>query len=263
MRTGPLFAAFLVLGLTACGEAAPPSSDPGPVGGIGGERAILSVRGFGEIELEFFEKEAPRTVAHFKKLAREGFYDGTTFHRVVPGFVIQGGDPNSRDRDPRNDGLGGPGYTIEDEFWNVPQDRGIVSMARTAVPDSAGSQFFIVLERQPHLDGHYTAFARVVRGMDVVDRIAAVPRDQFGRYGPRDRPLEDVVIERIEIVPEGEASGASTGEPTGDGTPASNPVTREEEGAGAAPAGAGPRPGAAGGATGAPAEAPSTGSTSP
>ncbi len=159
----------------------------------------LHIRDRGVIRIELLAHEAPQTVASFLRLAGEGFYTGTTFHRVIPGFMIQGGDPNTRNRDPRDDGQGGPGYTLPDEFNDVPHRRGVVSMANTGQANSAGSQFFILVADRPDFDGRYTAFGRVLAGMNVVDAIAQVERDQYGRYGPYDRPLEDVVIEKIEL----------------------------------------------------------------
>ena len=193
-----LIPAILMVAAVGCGgedgDATPPgSSGPaydGPM--VDPEVAVIVVEGMGEMVVELLPGKAPKTVENFKKLAREGFYDGTTFHRVVPGFMIQGGDPNSKDRDPRNDGRGGPGYKIVGEFSDVKHVRGILSMARSASPDSAGSQFFIVVDDTPHLDGKYSAFGRVISGIEVADQIIAVPRDKFGRHGPRDRPLEDV-----------------------------------------------------------------------
>jgi len=173
--------------------------------------AVLEVADLGEIRIELIPEQAPKTVAHFEKLARQGFYDGTTFHRVVPGFMIQGGDPNTRDRDPRNDGQGGPGYTLADEPSTLPQRRGVVSMANRGHPHTAGSQYFILVADAPRLDGHYTAFGRVVEGMELVDRISKVPRDLYGRYGPRDRPLADVVVKRIRIEPAPSQAGAAPG----------------------------------------------------
>jgi peptidyl-prolyl cis-trans isomerase B (cyclophilin B) len=148
---------------------------------------------FGKIYLEFLPDVAPKTVANFKKLASSGFYDGTTFHRVIPRFVIQGGDPNSKDDDRANDGQGGPGWAIPAEFNNTEHARGVVSMARSNEPDSAGSQFFICLERLPHLDQKYTAFAKVIRGMDVVDKIAAVSRDR------QDNPIDKIEM-RVRLI---------------------------------------------------------------
>jgi len=118
----------------------------------------------GEIVFKFYPEDAPNTVANFIKLARQGFYDGLTFHRVVPGFVVQGGDP-------KGDGTGGPGYTIKAEFNTRSHITGTVAMARGKDPDSAGSQFYICLARAPHLDGHYTVFGQVTKGMDVVQAL--------------------------------------------------------------------------------------------
>jgi len=171
--------------------------------------ATLRVRDFGEIRIELLAHVAAQTVANFEKLAGEGFYDGTSFHRVIPGFMIQGGDPNTRDRDPRNDGMGGPGYTIPDEFGGAPHVRGALSMANTGRPESGGSQFFLLVADAPHLDGKHSVFGRVVEGMDVVDRIVAVERDEYGRWGPPDRPRADVVVESIRI----EAPAAAQSDP--------------------------------------------------
>jgi len=133
---------------------------------------------FGNIELKLFPEVAPNHVDNFLKLAREGFYDKTTFHRVIPGFMIQGGDPNTKSDDRSNHGMGGPGYTIDAEFNDTSHKRGILSMARSANPNSAGSQFFICVADAPHLDRQYTAFGEVVSGRDVVDRIVSQPRDR-------------------------------------------------------------------------------------
>jgi cyclophilin family peptidyl-prolyl cis-trans isomerase len=187
--------------------------------------AVISVEGFGEMRLELIPEVAPRTVENFIKLAEQKFYDGTTFHRVIPEFMIQGGDPNSRNRDPRDDGRGGPGYTIEDEFSQVSHVRGMVSMANTGRPGTGGSQFFIVVKDKPHLDGGYSLFGRVLEGMEVADRIAAVERDLYGRHGPTDRPLENVVVASIRI------EGA---EPAGNPAPrpaAEAPASEWDEGA--------------------------------
>ena len=148
----------------------------------------------GNIELEFLADKAPGHAKNFKDLAKKGFYDGTTFHRVIPGFMIQGGDPNSKSKDKSNHGMGGPGYSIKAEFNNTPHDRGIVSMARSQDPDSAGSQFFVVVKDSHFLDNQYTAFGRVVKGMDVVDKIVNVSRDS------RDNPDERVEMKSVKIV---------------------------------------------------------------
>lgn len=144
----------------------------------------------GTFKFELFPEKAPITVENFIKLAEEGFYDGLTFHRVVPGFVIQGGDP-------RGDGTGGPGYTIKGEFNpELKHDAaGVVAMARRGNdPDSAGSQFYITLAPAPHLDGQYAIFGRVIEGLDVVMKIGQVPTDT------RSRPLEPVIMKRVTIV---------------------------------------------------------------
>ena len=140
----------------------------------------------GPIELELHAEDAPKTVENFVKLSREGFYEGVIFHRVIPDFMIQGGDPTGT-------GTGGPGYQFEDEFNEHPVERGALAMAN-AGPNTNGSQFFIVTtEAAPWLDGKHTVFGRVTSGMDVVDRISQVDRDA------NDRPREPVTIERVEL----------------------------------------------------------------
>ena len=148
----------------------------------------------GNIELEFLEDKAPGHTKNFKDLANKGYYDGTTFHRVIPGFMIQGGDSNSKSEDRSMHGTGGPGYSIKAEFNDTPHDRGILSMARSQDPDSAGSQFFIVVKDSHFLDNQYTAFGKVTTGMDVVDKIVSVPRD------PKDNPDERVEMKSVKIV---------------------------------------------------------------
>jgi peptidyl-prolyl cis-trans isomerase B (cyclophilin B) len=140
----------------------------------------------GPIELELFEGEAPKTVENFRKLASDGFYDGVIFHRVIPDFMIQGGDPDGT-------GSGGPGYMFEDEFNDHPVVRGALAMANSG-PNTNGSQFFIVTaDACPWLDGKHTVFGQVTNGMDVVDTISQVNTNSA------DRPDEDVVIERIDL----------------------------------------------------------------
>jgi peptidyl-prolyl cis-trans isomerase B (cyclophilin B) len=149
-------------------------------------RAVIETR-FGEIELELLTEKAPGHVKNFLDLARKGFYDGTTFHRVIPGFMIQGGCPNTKDAGGAKSrhGTGGPGYTIKAEFNETTHRRGVVSMARAQDPDSAGSQFFICVADSTFLDRQYSAFGRVVRGMEVADAIVGAPRD--GRDNPDER----------------------------------------------------------------------------
>src|ERR687883_2093111 len=131
---------------------------------------------FGNILLEFYTKDSPNTVQNFKELSKRGFYDGLIFHRIVPGFIIQGGDPNTKDNTNRSKwGTGGPGWNIKAEFNKKKHSRGVLSMARSQDPDSAGSQFFIVLKDSSFLDGQYTVFGKVISGMDdVVDKIASL-----------------------------------------------------------------------------------------
>jgi len=150
------------------------------------ETAVIDTK-FGEIEIEFLSDKAPGHVKNFLDLAKKGFYDGTTFHRVIPGFMIQGGCPNTKDASKGKGahGTGGPGYNVNAEFNDTSHKRGIVSMARAQDPNSAGSQFFIVVADSTFLDKQYTAFGKVVRGIEVADKIVASPRD--GRDNPNDR----------------------------------------------------------------------------
>ena len=142
----------------------------------------------GEFEIELFEDKTPITTKNFIDLAQEGFYDGVIFHRIIDGFMIQGGDPTGTD-------MGGPGYTIEDEFTPelTHESEGILSMANTGRPHTGGSQFFITLAATPWLDGHHTVFGKVIKGMEVVREIGHV------KTGPQDRPVHDVVINKITI----------------------------------------------------------------
>ncbi len=148
---------------------------------------------FGNIILELSPNIAPETVRNFTNLAKSNFYDGTLFHRVIPGFMIQGGDPNTKKPDKSKWGMGGPGYTIKAEFNSKSHLRGIVSMARATDPNSAGSQFFIVTTDSTFLDKQYTVFAEVTKGMDVADKIVNLPRDK------NDRPNQEAKILRVTI----------------------------------------------------------------
>ena len=132
---------------------------------------------FGNIKFNLVSDIAPETVRNFSQLAKSGFYNGTLFHRIIPGFMIQGGDPNTKNPDKSTWGQGGPGYNLKAEFNSRSHLRGIVSMARTNDPDSAGSQFFIVTSDSTFLDRQYTVFGEVVEGMEVVDKIVNLPRD--------------------------------------------------------------------------------------
>ena len=150
----------------------------------------------GTMVLEFYPDLAPGHVENFKKLAKKGFYDGTCFHRVIKGFMIQGGDPNTKDESAKNSwGQGGPGYTIKAEFNAKHHARGILSMARTSDPNSAGSQFFICHGDAGFLDGQYTVFGKLIKGDDVLEKIGTAATE-----GP-DRPVKRVTVESVKIVP--------------------------------------------------------------
>jgi peptidyl-prolyl cis-trans isomerase B (cyclophilin B) len=140
----------------------------------------------GTMVAELYPKIAPQTVNSFVFLAKEGFYDGIIFHRVIPGFMIQGGDPTGT-------GTGGPGYSLKAEFNETKHEKGILSMARSQSPDSAGSQFFVMHDRAEHLDGKYTAFGKVTQGLEVIDKIVNAPKDG------NDRPANPVKIKSIKI----------------------------------------------------------------
>ena len=153
---------------------------------------VIEMEDGGVMKGEIYEDIAPETAANFEKLANEGFYDGLIFHRVIPGFMIQGGCPNGN-------GMGGPGYTIKGEFTangfknDLRHERGVLSMARAMDPDSAGSQFFIMTSTSPHLDGQYAAFGKVTEGMEVADKIVNSRRDM------RDKPLVDQKMKSIRV----------------------------------------------------------------
>lgn len=156
------------------------------------KKVIIEMENGGVMKGELYEDIAPITVENFEKLAKEGFYDGLTFHRVIPGFMIQGGCPNGN-------GTGGPGYTIKGEFTmngfenNLKHTTGVLSMARTMIPDSAGSQFFIMVADAPHLDGQYASFGKITEGMEVAQEIVNVKRDRM------DCPIEPVRIKTIVV----------------------------------------------------------------
>jgi len=164
--------------------------------------AVIETK-FGKIVLEFFQADAPKTSANFAKLAKEGFYDGTTFHRVIPGFMIQGGDPLSKTADRSRHGTGGPGYTVPAEI-KQKHARGTVATARLGDQvnprkESSGSQFFINVNDNSFLNGEYTVFGKVIKGMEVCDQIVAVPRDS------RDNPLDKVEMTRVYLSTRAEA----------------------------------------------------------
>jgi cyclophilin family peptidyl-prolyl cis-trans isomerase len=158
----------------------------------------------GDMTLEFFPHVAPGHVKNFITLAKKGFYDGTAFHRVIPGFMVQGGDPNTREDDTSRWGTGGPGHKVPAEFNDIHHERGVLSMARSAHPDSAGSQFFVVHGEASFLDGKYTAFGRVTDGLETLDAIANAPCHPDGEGS---RPKSPVRIRRVRVESGAEASG--------------------------------------------------------
>jgi peptidyl-prolyl cis-trans isomerase B (cyclophilin B) len=154
----------------------------------------------GEMQVEFYPDVAPKHVENFKTLAKKGFYDGVCFHRVIKGFMIQGGDPLTKDESKKAQwGTGGPGYTIQAEFNNKPHVRGVLSMARTNDPNSAGCQFFICHGEPKQLDGKYTVFGKLIKGDDVLEKIATTPTEGA------DRPVTRMNIDSIKIMPRSEA----------------------------------------------------------
>lgn len=191
-RKGILVVFMLTLAVSASAEMKEKKFTKEEIKKMADAKAIIETK-FGNIELKFFPEVAPNHVNNFIELAKKGFYDGTIFHRVIPGFMIQGGDPNSKNPDKSKHGAGGPGYTVKAEFNNKPHKRGILSMARAANPDSAGSQFFICVADAPFLDKQYTVFGEVVSGMDVADKIVSQPRDRM------DNPDERVEM-KVRIV---------------------------------------------------------------
>ena len=159
-------------------------------------KVVLITTNVGTFMIELFPEDAPNTVNNFLKLVESGYYDGIVFHRIIPQFMIQTGDPNTigPDSDRSLWGQGGPGYQINEEFNTIQHDRGIVSMARSQHENSAGSQFFVVVKDSSFLDNQYTAFGRVTKGMEVVDKIVSVPRDS------KDNPDEKVEIKSVKMI---------------------------------------------------------------
>ena len=183
---------ILVVVPVALGQPRQKTFTPEEIKKMAETKAVIETK-FGKIELEFFPEVAPNHVNNFIELAKKGFYDGSTFHRIIPGFMIQGGDPNSKNPDRSKHGMGGPGYTIKAEFNNKPHKRGTLSMARAQHPDSAGSQFFICVADAAFLDKKYSVFGEVVSGMEVADKIVSQPRDS------KDNPQERIEI-KVQIL---------------------------------------------------------------
>jgi len=192
IRFGSIFIFFLLLISTVCAETKQKNFTQEEIKKMSETNAMIETR-FGNIELKFFPDVAPNHVSNFIELAKKGVYDGTTFHRVIPRFMIQGGDPNSKNPDRSKHGMGGPGFTVKAEFNDKPHKRGILSMARAAHPDSAGSQFFICVADSSFLDKKYTVFGEVESGMDVVDKIVSQQRDK------NDNPLERIEM-KVKIL---------------------------------------------------------------
>lgn len=192
IRIGSVLAFFLLLMNGAYAETKQKFFAKEEIKKMSETRAIIETS-LGNIDLKFFPDVAPNHVSNFVELAKKRFYDGTTFHRVIPRFMIQGGDSNSKNPDRSKHGMGGPGHTIKAEFNDKPHKRGTLSMARAADPDSAGSQFFICVADSHFLDKQYTVFGEVTSGMDVVDKIVSQQRDK------NDNPLERTEM-KVKIV---------------------------------------------------------------
>lgn len=202
LKIAGMMSLFMTVGMAGIGLAA----DAAPAGSesvsASNARAVIKTK-FGDIEIKFLPDVAPKHVENFIKLAKSGFYNGTIFHRVIPGFMIQGGDPNTKDSLKKGAyGQGGPGHNVKAEFSDLPHKRGVVSMARAQDPDSAGSQFFVVVEESRFLDRKYTIFGEVVKGIGVADKIVALPRVmcQTGAPSPADKGPCDNPIDRVEMT---------------------------------------------------------------
>jgi peptidyl-prolyl cis-trans isomerase B (cyclophilin B) len=182
-------------------DKVPLAASAAPTATAGKEVAILKTAK-GELMIEFWSDVAPNTVENFKKLARQGFYDGTAFHRIVRGFMIQGGDPLTKDPGAAaRYGTGDPGYKIKAEFNDRPHVKGVLSMARSSDPDSAGSQFFVCLAEAPHLNGKYTAFGKLIKGEDVLERIGETPTKPNASGTEKSVPTERIGVVSVKIVP--------------------------------------------------------------
>jgi len=191
-RIGSVIVSVLLFTSFGLAETAGKKLTPEEIKKMTETSAVIETK-LGNIELRFFPDVAPNHVQNFIDLGKKGFYDGTTFHRVIPGFMIQGGDPNTKNPDRSKHGLGGPGYTVKAEFNKKLHKRGTLSMARSQDPDSAGSQFFICVADAPSLNGKYSVFGEVASGMDVADKIVSQARDRM------DNPVERIEI-KIKII---------------------------------------------------------------
>lgn len=193
---------LMAIGVVGIGQAAETAPAGTEAVNASQARAVIKTK-LGDIEIKFLPEVAPKHVENFIKLAKSGFYNGTIFHRAIPGFMIQGGDPNTKDSLKKDAyGQGGPGQNVKAEFSDLPHKRGMVSMARAQDPDSAGSQFFIVVEESRFLDRKYTIFGEVVKGIGVADKIVALPRVmcQGGAPNPAGKGPCDNPVERVEMM---------------------------------------------------------------
>ena len=191
----------LVVAAAFLTSAPPVLAQEGEEAGATTEKVAVLKTNQGDIVLRFFPDVAPKHVENFLTLAADGFYDGSKFHRVIPGFMIQGGDPNSKDDDRSNDGIGGSGTQVKAEFSDLPHRRGVLSMARGGNPDSASSQFFICVGDPSFLNGKYSAFGMVVEGMEVADAIVALPRDKKDNPLPANPAIIESVVVEERAVP--------------------------------------------------------------
>ncbi len=193
LRTALIVSPFLAAGIISAQEAS------GSASGKPADEVALIKTTKGDMVVKFWPEKAPKTVENFKKLASQKFYDGTAFHRIIDGFMIQGGDPNTKD--PANEdafGTGGPGYKIDAEFNDRKHVFGVISMARSAHPDSAGSQFFLMLGDAPFLDGKYTGFGQIIKGEDVLKTIGKTAVGS-SRSGERSKPQERIEVKSVQI----------------------------------------------------------------
>ena len=196
MKAIHLLCAFSLFAAVAATQAEDTKNTPAAAKPVAAKEVAIVKTSEGTMVLEFYPDLAPGHVKNFKDLAKKGFYDGTCFHRVIKGFMIQGGDPNTKNESAKDSwGMGGPGYTIKAEFNAKHHARGILSMARTSDPNSAGSQFFICHGDAGFLDGNYTVFGNLIKGDDVLEKIGTAATE------PPDRPVKRVTIESVKIVP--------------------------------------------------------------
>ncbi len=196
-----LGASLIALSLAAAEDKKEGSAEPKKTETASANEVAVIKTSMGDMVVEFWSDVAPKTVENFKKLAKSGFYDGTAFHRIIKGFMIQGGDPKTKDLNKEDEyGTGDPGYKIKAEFNSRKHVRGVLSMARSMDPDSAGSQFFVMLDAAPHLDNKYTGFGKLIKGEDVLAKIGETPVTR-SRTGEPSKPKQRIEVQSIKIVP--------------------------------------------------------------